>query len=183
MVHGKPRHLQSQGSAERANSDIKDILVGWISDNQIQDWTVGLKFVQQKKNCANHEGNRAPNKVNFGEDPKVALISSSLPPEILDRPQSEDGLLALYQPPLPTRAEPSIPTTTEPPPSTTTTTETLPSTTTTTETLPSTTTTTEPLPSTITTTELPSTTTTTEPSPSTITSTEISPSTTNTTEP
>ena len=49
MVHGKPRHPQSQGSVKRANSDIKDILVAWMSDNDTQDWTVGLKFVQQQR--------------------------------------------------------------------------------------------------------------------------------------
>ena len=27
LVHGKPRHPQSQGSVERANGDIKDMLV------------------------------------------------------------------------------------------------------------------------------------------------------------
>ena len=47
MVHCKPRHPQSQGSVERANSDIKDILVAWMSDNNTQDWSIGLKFVQQ----------------------------------------------------------------------------------------------------------------------------------------
>ena len=47
MVHGNPRHFQSQGSVERANGDIIDILVAWMSDNTTQDWTVGLKFVQQ----------------------------------------------------------------------------------------------------------------------------------------
>ena len=30
MVNGKPRHPQSQGSVERANSDIKDMLVAWM---------------------------------------------------------------------------------------------------------------------------------------------------------
>ena len=49
MVHGKPRHPQSQGSVERANCDIKDMLVAWLSDNNTTDWTVGLKFVQFKK--------------------------------------------------------------------------------------------------------------------------------------
>ena len=33
LVHGKPRHPQSQGSVERANGDIKDMLVAWLSDN------------------------------------------------------------------------------------------------------------------------------------------------------
>ena len=32
LVHGKPRHPQSQGSVERANGDIKDMLVAWMSD-------------------------------------------------------------------------------------------------------------------------------------------------------
>ena len=49
MVHGKPRHTQSQGSVERAYYDIKDMLVAWLSGNNITDWTVGLKFVQFKK--------------------------------------------------------------------------------------------------------------------------------------
>ena len=37
MVHGKPRHPQSQGSVERANIDIKDMLVTWKTDNNTQD--------------------------------------------------------------------------------------------------------------------------------------------------
>ena len=98
MVHGKPRHPQSQGSVERANGDIKDMLVAWMSDNNTQDWTVGLKFVQQQKNCAHHVGiNLTPYKAMFGEEPKVGLTSSSLPPEILERLQSEDDLRMLNQ--------------------------------------------------------------------------------------
>ena len=49
MVHGKPRHPQSQGSVERANADIIDRLEAWMSDNNTQDWTVGLEFAQQQK--------------------------------------------------------------------------------------------------------------------------------------
>ena len=104
MVHGKPRHPQSQGSVERANSDIKDILVSWMRDNNTNDWTIGLKFTQQQKNCSHHSGiNQTPYKALFGENPKVGLTSSSLPAEILERLQSEDDLLALcHQPQLPT---------------------------------------------------------------------------------
>ena len=99
MVHGKPRHPQSQGSVERANGDIKDMLVAWMCDNNTQDWSVGLKFVQQQMNCAHHAGiNQTPYKAMFGEDPKVGLTSSSLPPEILKTLQSEDDLRALESP-------------------------------------------------------------------------------------
>ena len=52
LIHGKPRH--PQGSVERANGDIKDMLVVWLSDNNSKDWTTGTKFVQFDKNSANH---------------------------------------------------------------------------------------------------------------------------------
>ena len=56
LVHGKPRHPQSQGSVERANSDIKDMLISWLSDNNTRDWVSGIKFVQFYKNSAHHAG-------------------------------------------------------------------------------------------------------------------------------
>ena len=43
MVHGKPRHPQSQGSVERANCDIKDMLVAWLGGNNTTDWSIGIK--------------------------------------------------------------------------------------------------------------------------------------------
>ncbi|XP_064086079.1 KRAB-A domain-containing protein 2-like [Macrobrachium nipponense] len=48
VVHGKPRHPQSQGSVERANGDIKDMLIAWMSDNNTQDWSIPLVFVLSK---------------------------------------------------------------------------------------------------------------------------------------
>jgi hypothetical protein len=33
IVHGKTRHSQSQGSVERANQDIENMLATWIQDN------------------------------------------------------------------------------------------------------------------------------------------------------
>jgi len=32
IVHGKPRHSQSQGSVERANQDIENMLTTWIQE-------------------------------------------------------------------------------------------------------------------------------------------------------
>ncbi|XP_076031184.1 uncharacterized protein LOC143019434 [Oratosquilla oratoria] len=49
--------------------------------------------------------NRTPYKAMFGEDPKVGLTSSSLPPEILERLKSEDDLLTVLQPPSSTNTE------------------------------------------------------------------------------
>ena len=69
MVHGKPRHPQSQGSVERANGDIKDMLVAWLADNQTEDWVTDIKFVQFQKNSAHHSGiKRSPYLALFGSE-------------------------------------------------------------------------------------------------------------------
>eukprot|EP00102_Acyrthosiphon_pisum_P018385 XP_008190120.1 PREDICTED: KRAB-A domain-containing protein 2-like [Acyrthosiphon pisum] len=39
IVHGKPRHSQSQGSVERVNQDIENMLATWLTDNP----KIGLK--------------------------------------------------------------------------------------------------------------------------------------------
>lgn len=49
IVHGKPRHSQSQGSVERANRDIEAILAAWMTDNNSKDWPTALKFIQFQK--------------------------------------------------------------------------------------------------------------------------------------
>ncbi|XP_068246898.1 KRAB-A domain-containing protein 2-like [Palaemon carinicauda] len=67
IVHGKPRHPQSQGSIERENGDIKDMLVAWMADNNSTDWATGNKFVQFSKNSAYHAGiKRSPYATMFG---------------------------------------------------------------------------------------------------------------------
>ena len=93
MVHGKPRHPQSLGSVERANCNIKDMLVAWLGDNQTTNWTVGLKFVQYQKNSSYHSGiKRSPYAALFGSSFKVGLTSSALPNDVIQRLQSEDDL-------------------------------------------------------------------------------------------
>ncbi|XP_071103366.1 uncharacterized protein [Haliotis cracherodii] len=101
IVHGKPRHPQSQGSVERANCDIKDILVAWLGDNDTSDWTVGLKFVQFQKNSSLHSGIKtSPCAALFGSDARTGLASSTLPQEVLQQLQSEDDLLSAIESPV-----------------------------------------------------------------------------------
>lgn len=56
IVHGKPRHSQSQGSVERANRDVEEMLAAWMADNQSLDWPKALKYIQFQKNRAFHSG-------------------------------------------------------------------------------------------------------------------------------
>ena len=97
LVHGKPRHPQSQGSVERCNGDIKDILTSWLSDNNSTDWTVGLKFVQFMKNTSHHSGiNQTPYKALFGCDPRIGLRSTTLPTEVIEKLVTEEDFESAF---------------------------------------------------------------------------------------
>jgi hypothetical protein len=37
FVHGRQRHLQSQGSVERANQDVEAMLGNWMNDNKMKN--------------------------------------------------------------------------------------------------------------------------------------------------
>ncbi|KAL8583081.1 hypothetical protein ACOMHN_051245 [Nucella lapillus] len=78
LVNGKRRHPQRQGSVERANADIKNMLASWMEENSSERWTMGIRFVQFMKNSSHHDGiKRSPYKALFGTDPKVGLASTS----------------------------------------------------------------------------------------------------------
>jgi hypothetical protein len=97
LVHGKPRHPQSQGSVERCNGDVKDILTSWLSDNNSTDWTVGLKFVQFLKNTSHHSGiNQTPYKALFGCEPRIGLRSTTLPTEVIETLLTEEDFEAVF---------------------------------------------------------------------------------------
>lgn len=80
IVHGKPRHSQTQGSIESANQDIQNLLRAWMYDNKTNKWADGLYFVQFTKNTAYHEGiKQSLYEAMFGTKAKMGLFSSSLP--------------------------------------------------------------------------------------------------------
>lgn len=93
IVHGKPRHSQSQGSVEKANQDVENMSASWISDNKTVKWSEGLPFVQFMKNRAYHTGIRqTPYKAMFGIEPRVGLTTSSLPPDLISSLEREEDL-------------------------------------------------------------------------------------------
>ena len=66
IVHGKPIHPQYQGSVERSNGDIHDMLTAWMRDNESKKWSIGIKFVQlQKKSALNKGIGRSPYETLF----------------------------------------------------------------------------------------------------------------------
>lgn len=98
IVHGKPRHSQSQGSVERANQDIEKMVFTWLETNDTTKWSEGLRFVQFMKNRAYHSGiDRSPYEAMFGCKPKVGLKSVLPSFDGLTKIVSEDDLEAMLK--------------------------------------------------------------------------------------
>ena len=67
VIDGRPRHPQSQGSVERANADIKNMISCWLRDNSSTKWSFAIKFVQFHKNNSFHHGiGTTPYEALFG---------------------------------------------------------------------------------------------------------------------
>ena len=56
IVHEKPRHSQSQGSIERSNRDIEEMIRACMIDNNSKQWSEGLRFCQYQKYNSLHSG-------------------------------------------------------------------------------------------------------------------------------
>lgn len=93
-MHGKPRHSQGQGSVERANQDIENMLTTWMQDNQSTSWSNGLKFIQFMKNRAFYSGIKSPPpyEVMFGCAARVGLSTTAIWKEALNSLVDEDQL-------------------------------------------------------------------------------------------
>ena len=94
MVHGKPRHSQSQGSVERANRDIENLLACWQAENNSTNWAQALNIIQFQKNTKFHSGiGREPYVAMFGRKAAFGLKDFNLPNEVLDNIETEEQLL------------------------------------------------------------------------------------------
>ncbi|XP_070172885.1 KRAB-A domain-containing protein 2-like [Littorina saxatilis] len=94
IVHGRARHPQSQGSVERSNADVKQMLIAWTIDNGTSNWSEGLRFVQLQNNSSPHRNlqNKTPYEVLFGEKPRLGLQNTFLPKEVADVLTTEEEL-------------------------------------------------------------------------------------------
>ncbi|KAK6477958.1 KRAB-A domain-containing protein 2-like [Huso huso] len=93
IVRGRPPRSESQGSVERANQDVKEMLSAWTKENQTPHWAEGLRFVQFHKNSTLHQGiNQSPYEAMFGKKAKLGLKNSSLPKEITDALETKHEL-------------------------------------------------------------------------------------------
>lgn len=79
FIHGKPYTPRSQGAVERANKDVKEMLLSIIVENDKVDIVAVLNFVQFLKNISHHRTiGRCPYNAVFGQDPVVELKAEHL---------------------------------------------------------------------------------------------------------
>ncbi|VEN35518.1 unnamed protein product, partial [Callosobruchus maculatus] len=98
ILHGRPRHPQSQGSIERSNQDVENMLRAWMHDHSSKNWSLGCYFVQFQKNSSYHKViGRSPYKALFGVDPKAGFSPMNLPRDLLDEVENEDDLRMLEE--------------------------------------------------------------------------------------
>lgn len=98
IVHGSPRHPQTQGSIERSNQDVENMLRAWMSEKKSTNWSVGCFFVQYFKNASFHRIiGRSPYKALFGREPKAGLSGSDIPPSELLNLETEEQLEILTE--------------------------------------------------------------------------------------
>lgn len=93
IVHGRPRHPQSQGSVERANGEVKKLLGVWIRETKCTKWAQGIKFVQFQYNKSHNRGTKNnPFKTLFGIDAPIGLKATNIPSSKWNEINSDDDL-------------------------------------------------------------------------------------------
>ena len=92
IVHGRPRLPQSQGCVERANADIKEMIISWMNDNDTTQWSERLRFVQFQITDPITVIDQPTYKALFGADPNIGVSSSSIPKKLLPQLETEDDL-------------------------------------------------------------------------------------------
>ena len=88
MVNGAPRHSQSQGSVERGNKDIEDLLYTWMSTNKTSRWADDLPSITRY-----HRGlGMSPYEAFLGVKPRFCLANLNLDKEVTNEIWTEEQL-------------------------------------------------------------------------------------------
>jgi len=91
LVPGKPRYSQSQGSVERSNQDVRDMLIAWMSENNTKTWSEGLRFIQSMTHRALHSGIKtSPYEAMFGTAQRIGLGDSPLTEHMCSSIETEE---------------------------------------------------------------------------------------------
>ena len=96
IIHGKPRHPQSQGSVERVNQEIKRVIGSLMRQSNDDCWVKYIPIVQHSINTSPHstlQGN-SPYRILFGREPVKGMGDFGIPDEIAGDVTTEEGMIA-----------------------------------------------------------------------------------------
>ena len=94
IIHGKPRHRQSQGSVERVNQEVMHVLGSLMRKSQDPCWVKYIPIVQHSINTSPHstlEGN-SPYRILFGREPVKGMEGLGIPDEIAADVTTEEDM-------------------------------------------------------------------------------------------
>lgn len=57
IIHGRARRPQTQGSIERSNGDVQNLLGSWMRTTKSTKWSLALPIIQLTKKSKYHTGN------------------------------------------------------------------------------------------------------------------------------
>ncbi|CAF4424932.1 unnamed protein product, partial [Didymodactylos carnosus] len=96
VVHGKPRHQQSQGSVEKCNHDIETKLTVWMQEHRRAKWTEGVPIAMYQKNASFHSRLKmTPYEAFFGRATSLGLSGSVIPKQAWNAIENKDNLQEL----------------------------------------------------------------------------------------
>ena len=95
IVHGKPRHPQSQGSVERVNKEIKKVLGSLMREAKEDYWLYFVPLVLHSINTSPHSTLEYLTlyRVLFGRDPVKGFRNLGIPDEIAQDLTTEEELI------------------------------------------------------------------------------------------
>ena len=94
IVHGKPRHPESQGSVDRANCDLKNALASKMRDNSNDlGWGKYVRPLQIEKNTTFHSTiGMTPYEALYNRKPSFGISDLGIPIELASEINEEEDL-------------------------------------------------------------------------------------------
>jgi hypothetical protein len=100
IIHGRPRHPESQGSVERANCDVERMIRAWLLDKKNNNKPSGFAMAcfeisMKKTSRRNSTINDIPYKLVFGQDIMTCMDDLSLGEDICGKITDEEEMYQL----------------------------------------------------------------------------------------
>ena len=87
----------SQGSVERLNQDVENLVAVWKRDNNRSDWASALPIIQYTKNARHHTGiGRSPFKAMFGKEAVLGIEHLNLEQSMARHIANEEDLATMF---------------------------------------------------------------------------------------